>query len=230
MTIVDPVIPSRRRVAVIGHRGSRATHAENTIAAFEHALCAGADAVELDITVARDGVLAVSHDPVRCDFAELGPGALRIEDVVEYAAGNSLFFDVEAKWYPNAPITREEYAWALAEAIRPLIGRVAVRSFRHRLLRTIHQAAPDIPLIALTRRSAVRWVEITRKAAARAISPHHWLVTPGEVRRAHNAGVPVYPWTVNRIRDWRRLLKTGADGIITDDPAALIGWLEQTAV
>jgi glycerophosphoryl diester phosphodiesterase len=229
VTILDPVIPSRRRVAVIGHRGSRATHPENTIEAFEHARLAGADAVETDVTPSRDGILVVTHDPLRLDYAQLPPGTPRIEQVVEYARKNSLFFDVEAKAYTSSPIHGEVYARALAAALAPLAGRVAVRSFSHRLLRLFHEIAPEIPLITLTRRSAIRWVRMSRRTHARAISPHQWLVTPAEVRRAHKAGLAVYPWEVNRERDWRRMLRAGVDGIITDDPAALIAFLDGAA-
>lgn len=227
MTIVDPVIPSRRRVAVIGHRGSFATHPENTIAAFQHAFDVGADAVELDVTLSRDGVLAVSHNRVLFDFAQLPPGVPRIEQVVEFASGNSLFFDVEAKWYLPSPMRGEEFARRVMAAVAPLAGRVAVRSFHHRLLRLAHEVAPEIPLIALTRRSAIRWVQIAKWARARAISPHQWLITPGEVRRAHKAGLPVYAWTVNREQDWRRMVRLGVDGVITDDPAALVEFLDR---
>jgi glycerophosphoryl diester phosphodiesterase len=228
VTIVDPVIPSRRRVAVIGHRGSRATHPENTIEAFEYARRAGVDAVELDVTPTRDGVLAVTHDAVWGDFAELPAGVPRIEELVEYATGNSLFLDIEAKSHPNASLAGEEYARALGKAVAPLAGRVALRSFNRRLLRMLNGLAADIPLIVLTRRSAIRWVRIAKRTHARAISPHRWLVTPAEVRRAHRAGLPVYAWTVNREREWLRMLRAGVDGIITDDPAALIRFLEQS--
>lgn len=226
VTIVDPVIPSRRRVAVIGHRGSRATHPENTIAAFQYALEIGADAVELDVTPSRDGVLAVQHDPALTDFVQLPAGTPRFEEVVEFARGNSLFLDVEAKSYRSSPIRFDEYARMLVPALAPLRGRVALRSFHHRLLRGVHALAPDLPLIALTQRSAVRWVQLCRRTGASAVSPHHWLVTPGEVRRAHAHGIAVYTWTVNRERDWRRVLRAGVDGIITDDPAALISFLD----
>jgi len=36
----------------------------------------------------------------------------------------------------------------------------------------------------------------------------------------------VVPWTANRPADWRRLVRAGVDGIITDDPAGLIAFLE----
>ncbi len=52
-----------RPVKVQGHRGARALRPENTIPAFEYAIAAGADAIELDMAVTRDHVIVVSHDP-----------------------------------------------------------------------------------------------------------------------------------------------------------------------
>ena len=51
------------RVLVHGHRGARAVLPENTMPAFEHAIAAGVDALELDVAVTKDDVLVVSHDP-----------------------------------------------------------------------------------------------------------------------------------------------------------------------
>jgi len=52
------------RIEVQGHRGARAVLPENTLPAFEHAIEAGADVLELDLAVTRDNALVVSHDPV----------------------------------------------------------------------------------------------------------------------------------------------------------------------
>jgi len=51
------------RVKVHGHRGARAARPENTIPAFEYAIAAGVDVLELDLSVTRDNVVVVSHDP-----------------------------------------------------------------------------------------------------------------------------------------------------------------------
>ena len=51
------------RILVQGHRGARAVRPENTLPAFEYAIGAGVDVLELDISVTRDNVLVVSHDP-----------------------------------------------------------------------------------------------------------------------------------------------------------------------
>ncbi len=47
---------------IIGHRGASAHAPENTIAAFELALNGGADGLEFDVRLARDGVPVVFHD------------------------------------------------------------------------------------------------------------------------------------------------------------------------
>src|ERR1700730_3510215 len=53
-----------RRVVVHGHRGARARFPENTIPAFQYAIRAGVDVLELDMAITRDNVVVVSHDPI----------------------------------------------------------------------------------------------------------------------------------------------------------------------
>ena len=47
---------------VIAHRGASAYAPENTLAAFELAVTQGADALELDVRLSRDGAPVVLHD------------------------------------------------------------------------------------------------------------------------------------------------------------------------
>ena len=47
---------------VIAHRGSSAVHADNSWAAFKAAVTEGADAIECDVQLTRDGALVVCHD------------------------------------------------------------------------------------------------------------------------------------------------------------------------
>jgi glycerophosphoryl diester phosphodiesterase len=64
--------PSRR--LVIGHRGARAVMPENTLQSLRHAVALGADALEFDLHLAKDGVPVVHHDATldRCTDAS-GP-------------------------------------------------------------------------------------------------------------------------------------------------------------
>jgi glycerophosphoryl diester phosphodiesterase len=50
------------RPLVYAHRGGAALRPENTIAAFDHGLSLGADGLELDVHLSRDGVVVVHHD------------------------------------------------------------------------------------------------------------------------------------------------------------------------
>jgi len=47
---------------IIGHRGASAIAPENTLAAFTRAVRDGADGIELDVRLSRDGVPVVIHD------------------------------------------------------------------------------------------------------------------------------------------------------------------------
>jgi glycerophosphoryl diester phosphodiesterase len=72
-------------IAVHGHRGARAVRPENTIAAFEYAIEAGADALELDVVVTKDNVVVVSHDPFLNPKICTSPGGCTVIRQVSFA-------------------------------------------------------------------------------------------------------------------------------------------------
>ena len=47
---------------IFAHRGSKSNRPENTLAAFEEAVRVGADGIELDVHLTRDGEIIVIHD------------------------------------------------------------------------------------------------------------------------------------------------------------------------
>src|SRR6266699_1110092 len=63
------------RPQVFAHRGGAALRPENTILAFDHGLSLGADGLELDVHLSRDGVVVVHHDAT-LDRTTNGRGAL----------------------------------------------------------------------------------------------------------------------------------------------------------
>ena len=54
---------SLERLTAIAHRGGATLRPENTVAAFDHALTFGVDAIECDVHLSRDGEVVVIHDP-----------------------------------------------------------------------------------------------------------------------------------------------------------------------
>lgn len=61
-------------------------------------------------------------------------------------------------------------------------------------------------------------VGFAKEIGADALHPFYMYVTKGYVKRAHNAGLQVNPWTINDEKRVKKLLKAGVDGIITDNP------------
>ncbi|MDZ4662236.1 MAG: glycerophosphodiester phosphodiesterase [Pseudomonadota bacterium] len=67
------------KIDVHGHRGARAVLPENTLVAFEEALDAGVDYLELDTGVTKDNVVVVTHDQyINSDICQYESGA-RVE-------------------------------------------------------------------------------------------------------------------------------------------------------
>ena len=54
---------------IIGHRGASAVAPENTLAAFRKAIEVGADGIEFDVRLSRDGVPVIIHDETLCRTA-----------------------------------------------------------------------------------------------------------------------------------------------------------------
>ncbi len=65
-----------RKVKVLGHRGASGYAPENTIPAFRKAIEMGADGVELDIQLTKDGEIVVIHDET-IDRTSNGSGNVR---------------------------------------------------------------------------------------------------------------------------------------------------------
>jgi len=65
------------------------------------------------------------------------------------------------------------------------------------------------------------WKDITKLGKSigiDALHPHMFFVNKSYVEKAHESGIQVNPWTVNRVIDIKRLINCGVDGLITDVP------------
>lgn len=77
---------------IIAHRGYKKNHPENTIAAFDAAFSAGADAIETDLRRSITGKIIVSHNPVINGNKHLG-----LDELFEYIASKNKLFFLELK-------------------------------------------------------------------------------------------------------------------------------------
>lgn len=165
---------------------------------------------------------------------QIAPGTRMptLDEVFALAPRGKFEFNIETKIEPQKPEltpSPDEFARLVLANIRKfhLESRVMVQSFDFRTLHAMHKLAPEIRLVALYTGAPKNFVDIAREAGAKIVSPEHHLVTPEQVKAAHEAGLQVVPWTANTPADWDRLRAAHVDAIITDDPAGLIAHLRK---
>ena len=223
------------RPLVFAHRGGAKIGPENTIAAFDRGLRAGADGLELDVHLSRDGIVVVHHDAMLDRTTRL-KGALKDRAAADLAKVDVPTLAEVLVRYPDTGIIIElkESGPALARAVVDAVrrahaaDRVCLGSFSISALRAARAAAPEIATsgarlevrIALYKswcglspgRVPYRAFQVPETSGATQV------VTPRFVQLAHKAGLAVQVWTVDEPDDMRRLLEWGVDGIISDRP------------
>lgn len=157
---------------------------------------------------------------------------LRLVRAHDKAGGAPVQLNIETKLAPARPdlaASPRRFVALLVAALgrHKLLRRTTLQSFDYRTLREAKRQAPALRRVALTAGNSVDYVALARRLALYAISPHHAWITAADVKRLRAAGVRVVPWTANSPRVWRRLVAAGVDGIITDDPAALLRYLRR---
>jgi glycerophosphoryl diester phosphodiesterase len=161
---------SARRPQVFAHRGGCALGPENTLAAFDLGMAAGADGLELDVHLSADGVVVVHHDETlerttngsgplsRRTAAELGAidAGYRFESQGRFAfrgmgIGVPTLAEVLRR-YPERLVIVEmkvdsvEMGEALAAVVRKngAVDRVCAAGFGARALRAARSALPEM--------------------------------------------------------------------------------------
>jgi glycerophosphoryl diester phosphodiesterase len=192
------------RPLVIAHRGYSAVAPENTLAAFEAALRAGADLLELDVHLDADGVPVVVHDgtldrttDTRGSVEELGSARVRAADAGAWFApafaGQRVptlreVVDVVA-CYPQAGLLVEfKGAWGPVAAsgavgslrLAGVAGRSIVQSFDRSSVAALRDVAPDVrrALLVLQPGPPMGWAELERSLRDIAQNPFTALSTP----------------------------------------------------
>lgn len=169
------------RALVFAHRGGAALAPENTIAAFERGLEAGADGIELDVRMSRDGVVVVHHDatldrttghrgPVdgldarelaRVDagyrFALRGAHPFRGQGAGVPTLAEVLRRHRDCRVIVEMKINSAEFAASVVDVVRSAdaLDRVCLGSFGRRALRAARRLAPALATSAA--REEVRW-------------------------------------------------------------------------
>ena len=231
---MHPALASTRPL-VFAHRGGSKLAPENTMVAFDAGLAAGADGLELDVRLSRDGKAVVVHDRL-LDRTTRATGPVGDRTAAELATFDvPSLRDVLARYSRTRIIIElKEQGAALARTVieevrrAQAVERVCLGSFSAGALRAARAIDPQVATsggrmdvrLALYR----SWINLGpgrvpyQAFQVPEISGNTRVVSPRFVKLAHRAGLVVQVWTVDEPDDIRRLLEWGVDGIISDRP------------
>jgi glycerophosphoryl diester phosphodiesterase len=144
----------------------------------------------------------------------------------------NLIFDLEIKYIPfhaSRYAEPEDIVEGVLKAIREagIETRTVIRSFDHRLLNRVADCGAEVTTgLLLAAGTPVDPIRLVRAAGASIFCPLFEYVDADLIRKCHEGGIRVLPWTVNETEDWDRLLAWSTDGITTDYPERLREHLE----
>lgn len=145
-------------------------------------------------------------------------------------AARRVQLNIELKLVPGLPqqsLPPEPFVALVVDCLRRhrMVARSQLQSFDHRALSAARRIEPALRLAALVGEDHPDLVALAKSAGVETIAPNHLWLTADDVVALHRVGVRVVPWTVNTADDWQRLVDWNVDGIISDDPGALIAFL-----
>ncbi|MEJ2175135.1 MAG: glycerophosphodiester phosphodiesterase family protein [bacterium] len=204
---------------VVAHRGGGKLAPENTLGAIRFGAALGFEGVEFDVMLSRDGTPVLFHDETlkrttgrhgrvaHTDFetlARLDAGAWRGrrwrgECIPSFAAAGAL--------------CRELGLWANVE-IKPAAGHArATGAAVARMARELWRDAATPPLLSSFSIDALL---AAKRVECVALHCHQSALTPALADEIHAAGYAILAWTVNDRRTAEKLLRWGADCLVTD--------------
>ncbi|MFJ9538816.1 glycerophosphodiester phosphodiesterase [Streptomyces sp. NPDC101225] len=215
-----------QNVTAVAHRGAPYRVRENTIDSLRSALAQGADAVEIDVRLTKDGVPVLLHDrtlkrlweherPLSSLSADevrglTGGGVPTLAEALAATGGSRVMLDL--------PGTREvRTARRIADAVREAGARDRVYYCADAPAMLAVRAADPSAEIALT------WQTLAppRPALLAAVRPR-WLnyrfslVGRDLAARVHHDGYLLSVWTPDTRRSMLRLIEVGVDSITTN--------------
>ena len=232
------------KTLVWGHRGAASCAPENTLESFALAQSQGADGIELDIQLTRDGQIVVCHDET-LERVSNGSGNVKDHTLSELKV---LVFNKTHPEYPGARIPTLQEVYELVKPGRMLVNvelktgifhydgivdkvldltaaagmedRVVYSSFNHHTLVELKKKNPQVKTGLLYSDEAIDVHSYAKKVVgADALHPAlYHMQDLTYVRKAHSLGLATRVWTVDEEIYIKMLLQMGVEGIITNRP------------
>lgn len=252
--MLEQEVRNTGKILVLGHRGALGHAPENTMASFELGWELGADMLELDIHLSRDGELVVMHDG---DVSRTTDGDGRIKDmtlaeikkldagitfdprfkgqrvptlpeVLSWAQGR-IPLVVEIKGDPHPAPGIEEKLLAAVEEYG-MMDEVMIISFHHPVVKRVKEITPEAATGILYTGRLADPVGAAEAALADSLRPHWAYWTREEVEEVHNAGLIAHAWNADGEELMEYLVGLGVDSIGSNYPDRLRAYLDRNGL
>lgn len=240
---------------IVAHRGNNKEALENSRAAYEHAVTTGAQRIELDVQLTRDGHAVINHDDhlnhttgknLRCSQLER-----KDLEKVKLLNGEPLPFldEIVGSFLPRIELNIEikgnnpELAAATARVLKGsrLRDKVIISCFQPLPLVYMRDHAPDLARACLIGDDEVPWpffshlapLNFMQMVDAKIIHPRMDIVSENFMDQAQHHGWKVFTWSPmigedhNRDAIWITLKTMNVDGHCTNYPREMKQWLTQ---
>jgi len=235
-----------RQIVAISHRGEHLHHPENTIPAFQAAIQAGADFIEVDVRTTSDGRLVLSHDDTvnRCTNGQGKVSEMTYAQIQRLDAGIKMGPEWTGIKMPSFDQTLDLarvskigiYVDVKSASAADLVSHIESHSMSDRVVIYCGLKLAK-ELLALHPQLKVMPESRTTENARTLIDQLHPKVLAFDARDftleiiaiAKQAGVQIY---VDRLgpadnpEAWQAAIDAGADGIQTDKPRELVQFLK----
>lgn len=237
-----------KKVLNIAHRGFSGAYPENTMLAFRKAVEIGADGIETDLQMTKDGVIVICHDE-KLDRTTDGSGFIKdynygellkfdagikyrddfkgekiptIDEFFDYVKDKNIFINLELK---NSIINYEGLEKMVIDKIYQykLEKNVIISSFNHYSMVRVKEYDANIKTGLLCAATIYNPGKYVKGALADAFHPFFLSVMDKSiVAEIKSEGIMINTYTVNEVEYMKKLISLGVDGIITNYPNKFI--------
>ncbi|KKZ63258.1 hypothetical protein EMCG_02378 [[Emmonsia] crescens] len=237
---------TRAKPFTIAHRGFKAKYPENTMSAFTHAIRVGAQGLETDVHLSRDGEIVLSHDAtlqrcfgvkkriIDCDWQYISSLRTtrepfepmpRLVDLLRYISTPErkhvwLLLDIKLDNHPETIMRAiADLLHSIPSEHRPWNKRIIIGCWTAEYLSLCHTYLPSFPvsLISYSLIYARKFLQIPNIFFNIKLKA---LMGPGGARFLEDAKMArqkVFAWTVNDESFMRWSIRHTMDGVVTDN-------------
>ena len=227
---------------IFAHRGASGYAPENTLPAFAMAEKQGADGIELDVQLTKDGELVVIHDE-KIDRTSTGKGFVRdytlselrkmsfcnhmelysgvkiptLEEVLDLVRPGNMTVNIELKtgifWYPGI----EEKTLQVVKDAK-MEERVIYSSFNHYSIMRMKAIDPSVKCGFLEESWILGAGAYTKSYGVECWHPLYKTLTEETVKELKDNGIEINAWTVNEPDAVQSMIDLGIDSVINNYP------------